>query len=61
METTISRQVIVLMDHSALRYWSIAGLQRILWATGHDVGPVATKWIEAGSFHLARDPKQCGL
>eukprot|EP00435_Cladocopium_sp_Y103_P067808 s726_g30.t1 len=27
-------------------YWSIAGLQRILWAIGHDVGPVATKWIE---------------
>jgi len=27
-------------------YWSIAGLQRILWAIGHDVGPVAAKWIE---------------
>eukprot|EP00438_Fugacium_kawagutii_P018603 Skav212889 [mRNA] locus=scaffold4893:12250:13624:- [translate_table: standard] len=28
-------------------YWSIAVLQRLLWAIGHDVGPVATKWIEA--------------
>ncbi|CAK9019919.1 unnamed protein product, partial [Durusdinium trenchii] len=27
-------------------YWSIAGMQRLLWSIGHDVGPTATKWIE---------------
>ena len=28
------------------RYWSIASMQRILWAIGHEVGPTASKWIE---------------
>eukprot|EP00434_Breviolum_minutum_P041673 symbB.v1.2.037072.t1/scaffold5376.1/size27864/1 len=27
-------------------YWSIASMQRILWAIGHEVGPTASKWIE---------------